>query len=206
MSYIMVDVESDGPVPGKYSMISVGAILVDKTLDKTFYGKLQPISTNFLPEALAISGHSREETMTFDNPKIIMQNFADWISKMSPTKPIFISDNNGYDWMFVCWYFHYYLGHNPFGHSSQNLGSLYKGIVRNTFENFKHLRGMSHTHHPVDDAKGNAQALLAMIDEYGLKIETTAQHGLLCKWGTALLLQLFASIGNSSSVTNNIKQ
>lgn len=26
-------------------------------------------------------------------------------------------------------------------------------------------------HHPVDDAKGNAEALLAMKNKYGLKIE-----------------------------------
>lgn len=41
MSYIMVDVESDGPIPGDYSMISFGAVVVDETLDKTFYGRLQ---------------------------------------------------------------------------------------------------------------------------------------------------------------------
>lgn len=40
MPYIMVDIESDGPIPGDYSMISLGAVLVDTTLDKTFYGQL----------------------------------------------------------------------------------------------------------------------------------------------------------------------
>jgi hypothetical protein len=64
--------------------------------------------------------------------------------------------------MFVCWYFHHFLGENPFGYSSQNLGSLYKGLAKDTFVNFKHLRKTKHTHHPVDDAKGNAEALLEM--------------------------------------------
>ena len=53
---------------------------------------------------------------------------------------MFISDNNGFDWQFINWYFHHFLGKNPFGHSSTNLGSLYKGLVKDTFENFKHLR------------------------------------------------------------------
>ena len=67
------------------------------------------------------------------------------------------------------WYFHHFTGANPFGFSSTNLGSLYKGLVRDTAKNFKHLRKTRHTHHPVDDARGNAEALLAM-SEMGLKI------------------------------------
>lgn len=38
------------------------------------------------------------------------------------------------------------------------------------FTNFKHLRKTKHTHHPVDDARGNAETLLQMKEEYGLKI------------------------------------
>ena len=37
MSYIVVDVESDGPAPGIYSMVCFGAIVVEPTLSKTFY-------------------------------------------------------------------------------------------------------------------------------------------------------------------------
>lgn len=171
MAYIMVDVESDGPIPGDYSMISFGAALVNDPLDQTFYGQLKPISEKFIPEALAVSGFSREDTLSFGDPVKIMTDFADWIGKVCSDRPIFISDNNGFDWMFVCWYFHHFLGANPFGHSSQNLGSLYKGIEKDTFMNFKHLRKTKHTHHPVDDAKGNAEALLIFKKEMGLKIK-----------------------------------
>jgi hypothetical protein len=45
--YIMVDIESDGPVPGDFSMIAFGAVALDKQLDKIFFGKLQPIAENF---------------------------------------------------------------------------------------------------------------------------------------------------------------
>jgi hypothetical protein len=38
MSYIMVDIESDGPVPGDYSMVCFGAVVVEPGLERTFYG------------------------------------------------------------------------------------------------------------------------------------------------------------------------
>jgi len=170
MAYFMVDIESDGPIPGDYSMISFGAVLVDEQLDKTFYGRLKPISDKFIPEALAVSGHTREETLSFDDPALVMNAFKKWIESVCQGRPIFISDNNGFDFMFICWYFHHFTGANPFGHSSQNLGSIFKGIEKDMFKSFKHLRKTKHTHHPVDDAKGNAEALLTMKNEYGLKI------------------------------------
>ncbi|MEP7317824.1 MAG: exonuclease [Panacibacter sp.] len=144
--------------------------MVDEHLDKTFYGKLKPVSEKFIPEALAVSGHTRAEVLTFDDPKNVMTEFEKWINAVCKDRPIFISDNNGFDWMFICWYFHHFIDRNPFGFSSQNLGSLYKGIQRDLFVNFKHLRKTKHTHHPVDDAKGNAEALLTMKKEMGLHI------------------------------------
>lgn len=171
MAYIMVDVESDGPIPGDFSMISFGAVLVDSALDKTFYGQLKPISEQFIPEALAVSGFTRDEVLAFDDPKTVMESFAQWVKSVCKDRPIFISDNNGFDWMFICWYFHHFTGGNPFGFSSQNLGSLYKGMEKDTFKTFKHLRKTQHTHHPVDDAKGNAEALLTLKHEFGLKIK-----------------------------------
>ena len=121
-------------------------------------------------ESLAVSGYSREDTLSFRNPEEVMLDFKTWILQNSVGKPLFISDNNGFDWMFVCWYFHHFLSDNPFGHSSANLGSLYKGIVRNTFENFKHLRKTKHSHNPLNDAMGNAEAFLQIITHYDLKL------------------------------------
>jgi DNA polymerase III epsilon subunit-like protein len=162
MSYVMVDIEADGPIPGDYSMISFGAVIVEPELSRTFYGQLRPISDRWDPQALKVSGFSREQVLAFDEPKSVMERFATWLAGECPQRKIFISDNNGFDWQFVNWYFHHFLGHNPFGFSSQNLGSLYKGLVKDTFATFKHLRKTKHTHHPVDDARGNAEALLVM--------------------------------------------
>ena len=169
MAYVMVDIESDGPIPGDYSMICFGAVIVEPELTRTFYGKLKPISESFIPDALAVSGFTREECMAFDDPKVVMENFRDWLKTNCKGRFLFISDNNGFDWQFINWYFHHFVGNNPFGFSSTNLGSLYKGLQNDTFGNFKHLRKTKHTHNPVDDAIGNAEALLQM-KEMGLKI------------------------------------
>lgn len=171
MAYIMVDVEADGPIPGDYSMIAFGAVKVDQALEKTFYGRLKPISDAWNPEVLQVAGFTRAETLTFDEPRPVMCAFRDWIAAASKDRPIFISDNNGFDWQFINWYFHHFLGDNPFGHSSYNLGSLYKGLQKDAFVNFKHLRRTAHTHHPLDDALGNAEALLYMKEQLGLKIK-----------------------------------
>lgn len=170
MSYIMVDVESDGPIPHRYSMVSFGAVVVEPSLSKTFYGKTKPMSGLWIPEALAVSGVSREQHLTFEDPAWVMTKFRTWISEVSDGRPRFVSDNNGYDWQFINFYFYWFLGDNPFGYSSTNLGSLYKGLIKDDFQNFKHLRKTAHTHHPVDDARGNAEAMLHMKDQMGLKI------------------------------------
>lgn len=169
MSYIMMDVEADGPIPGDYSMVCFGAVVVEPTLTKTFYGRLRPVSEKWIPPALAISGFSREETLLFDDPKEVMESFAHWLKEVSKGKPMFVSDNNGFDWHFVNWYFHHFTGENPFGFSSTNLGSFYKGVVKDVRRNFKHLRRTRHTHHPVDDATGNAEAMLEIFSKLGIR-------------------------------------
>lgn len=173
MSYFMADVETDGEIPGDFSMTELGIILVREPLETapTFYGRLKPISPRFNLEALKVTGRTREETMTFSDPMVVMLDCEEFIKKHNVGKrAFFISDNNGFDFMFVSWYFYHFLGRSPFGHSSTNLGSLYKGMIKDTFKNFKHLRQTKHTHNPVDDARGNAEALVYMKQQMGLKI------------------------------------
>lgn len=167
----MVDIESDGPIPGDYSMICFGAVAVDAQLDKTCFRKLKPVSDRWIPDALKISGYTRDETLKFDDPSAVMFGFRDWLHSITKEKPVFVSDNNGFDWSFINWYFHHFVGGNPFGHSSMNLGSLYKGLAADTSKNFKGLRKTRHTHNPLDDAIGNAEALLYMKEHLKLKIK-----------------------------------
>src|SRR3954466_7156747 len=98
MSYIMVDVESDGPIPGDFSMVCFGAVVVEPGLQRTFYGCLRPISERWQPEALKVSGFPREQVLNFDEPERVMGQFAGWLSQLRSKRLIFVSDNNGYDW------------------------------------------------------------------------------------------------------------
>jgi DNA polymerase III epsilon subunit-like protein len=168
---VVVDIEADGPYPGPYSMISVGAVLLDESLDTTFYGQLRPISEEWVPSALAISGFSREETLAFDDPAEVMTRFKAWVEGIERGPCWFIADNAGFDWAFVNFYFHRFCGANPFGHNSQDLQSVYKGVVRDMAQDFDHLRETTHTHNALDDARGNAEALLKMRTDLGLKID-----------------------------------
>ena len=60
--YAAVDVEADGPVPGPYSMISLGMAVVGQP-GLAFYTELRPISGDFVPEALAVSGLDRDRLL-----------------------------------------------------------------------------------------------------------------------------------------------
>jgi DNA polymerase III epsilon subunit-like protein len=165
MSYIVVDVESDGPIPHKYSMVCFGAVVVEPSLSKTFYGKVKPISQEWVAEALAVSGFTRQEHEAFDEPGKVMEAFAQWLSENSKGRPIFISDNPAFDWQWINWYFHTYLSKNPFGFSARRIGDLYCGMKMDAGLNNewkKLFRKTVHDHNPINDAIGNAEALLAM--------------------------------------------
>jgi DNA polymerase III epsilon subunit-like protein len=172
MKFIVVDVEADGPIPGKYSLVSFGAVVVEQSLDRTFYGKVKPISEHWMPEALAISNVSREEHKGFDEPGDVFQKFDQWIAAVSNGKAVFISDNLAFDWQWINFYFHTFLNKNPFGFSGRRIGDLYCGMRMDTRLNqeWKKLyRQTRHDHNPVNDAIGNAEALLE-FKKQGLKI------------------------------------
>lgn len=170
MSYFVVDVEADGPCPGLYSMVCFGVVKVDNSLDSSFYGRVRPISNKYDPAALQISGFTREEHLSFPHPLGVIYSFTIWLQRNSRGKPIFISDNPAFDWQWMNYYFHSFFGRNPFGYSARRISDLYCGMQRNAHAKWKHLRQTEHTHNPIDDARGNAEALLAMRD-MGLKID-----------------------------------
>jgi ribonuclease T len=128
-SYISIDVETSGPNPGQYSLLSIGACTLTKPR-QTFYIELQPDKGAFLPDALAISGLSME-TLTADGvePEAALQGLADWLKEVVPAgeKPLFVAFNAPFDWMFVHDYFLRYLGFNPFGHAALDIKSYYMG-------------------------------------------------------------------------------
>lgn len=171
MSWVSIDIEADGACPGLFSMISFGAVIIDERLDKTFYGELRPLDgAGFNEEALKVSGHTHEQTLLFPDSLETMKKFDEWLSLNSKPRHMFISDNNGFDWQFINYYFHRFIGRNPFGFGSTNLGSLFKGMKKDMRVNFKFLRDTRHTHNPVDDSVGNAEAFVKMVNDYGLRL------------------------------------
>lgn len=159
---VVVDVEADGKLLGTNSMVCFGAVLLaDPSV--SFYGKTKPLSNNYDPEALAVSGFSREEHETFDDPEVVMNKFDRWLNENVAESPILVSDNNQFDGSWINWYFLSYLGKNPFGHSSRRIGDYWSGVMENLRAPWKHMRITPHTHNPVDDARGNAEAYLRML-------------------------------------------
>lgn len=167
---VSVDIEADGPCPGEYSMVSFGAVVVEPELKRKFYIELAPISTKWKPEALAVSGFSRESCIKNGvEASKAMKEFAAWLNSLN-VQPIFIADNPGFDFAFVNYYFHTFIGSNPFGFSSRRIGDLFCGAERNLWTSWKQHRSTKHTHKAIDDAVGNAEALLYLSDHYKIKL------------------------------------
>ena len=172
MSLFVVDVESDGPAPGLYSMVSLGCVRVDRALKTTFTATFAPTSGQWVPEALAISDITRDQHLAYPDPAAGMSAFSGFLKAQSNGRPVFVSDNPAFDWQWVNYYFHRYAGENPFGYSARRIGDLYAGLKGDfaAANAWKALRRTEHTHDPVDDALGNAEALIAFADAFGLKL------------------------------------
>jgi hypothetical protein len=162
-AYFMVDIEADGQSPAVGSMIELGCVLVDDP-SKRFTVLMKPDKESYSEKSLSISGKTREETMTYPDPKEGMEKFRNWILETSGGRsPIFVSDN-GFDWNFVDYYFHKYLGSNPFGYSPRNLHDLHKGFRGSLSSRLSDERG-NLPHAAVEDAAMNATHMQRLIDE-----------------------------------------
>src|SRR5260221_510096 len=124
--YFSVDIESSGPIPHKYSMLSLGACVIEN-LEKIFYAEFQPTSLDFVPDALKVSGFDLEKLRREGElPQAAMKRFKDWIESCAGDgKPVFVGFNAAYDWQFVNWYFHSFLGVNPFGFAALDIKSYF---------------------------------------------------------------------------------
>src|ERR1700677_4055426 len=114
--YISVDVEAAGPVPATYSMLSIGAVIVDDP-KATFYVELKPVNNKSIASAMRVVGRTLADfSKSGLAPKKAMASFRDWIRSVSKQgRPVFVGFNATFDWAFVNFYFHEYLGENPFG-------------------------------------------------------------------------------------------
>ena len=80
--FVSVDVEASGPIPGEYSLLSIGACNVDKP-DQTFLCELKPVSRKADPKALEKSGFSLEKLeKSGRDPELAMESFAAWLESL----------------------------------------------------------------------------------------------------------------------------
>lgn len=175
-TYICVDVETAGPVPGRYALLSIGACLVDDP-NVHFYIELQPDRFEADPAAMAIHGLSPDELRASGAaPEAAMRAFATWVENTTPpgARPVFVALNAPFDWMFVNEYFHRYLGRNPFGHSALDIKAYYMGRtgVQWSETSMKHisahyLEEVHLTHNALRDAQDQAEIFRRIRDQYG---------------------------------------
>ena len=168
------DVEADGPIPGPYSMISLGMAVAGRP-ELRFYTELKPISDDFVPEALAVSGLDRDRLLAqAPSAQEAMRAAADWVNGLrSVGRPVFLAAPAVWDGMFVHWYFVRFTGSNPFGGtgSGVDLRSYWMGRTSGDWTTSRKsdilkavgLR-LPHTHHAGEDAAELAQIFQAVRD------------------------------------------
>jgi len=172
-SHFVLDVEADGPCPGLYNMISFGLVSVaDPT--QGFLGEVAPMLDNpGIAGAREVSGVSFETQRGWRQPGEVMRAAVDWLNQQTQGKrPIFWSDNPAFDWQYWNWYCYKFVGQNPAGFSMRRIGDMdagRRGEPLNTSA-WKKRRETDHTHNPLDDARGNAEALRWILAQMGVAL------------------------------------
>lgn len=154
-------------------MVSIGVVVLDEDLDKTFYTQIRPITDEYVPEALAVSGFSREQTQSFIDAETAIKKLDEWINFLHPSDRVQAwSDNPGFDLPWVTYYGQKFLKKNIFGHSCRDIGTFYLGLNKSMRggNKWKSLRETKHPHHALEDAIGNAEAMLRLIEKYNIKV------------------------------------
>lgn len=183
--YIAVDVEADGPIPGPYSMISLGMSVVGRP-ELAFYTELRPISDEYVEKALAVSGLDRDRLLReAPSAEEAMLSAARWVNGLrSMGRPVFLAAPAVWDGMFVHWYFIRFTGKSPFGATGSgiDLRSYWMGLTgcewkeshKGEIKNALGLTGLPHTHHAREDAAELATVFEAVresadigVDAYG---------------------------------------
>jgi ribonuclease T len=135
--YISVDIETAGPAPGEYALLTLGACTLDEP-PQTFYIELQPDRDGMTAEAFAIHKLSLQTLRTSgSDPRSAMEGFENWVAAVTPAgnRPVLVAFNAPFDWMFIAEYFQRYVGRNPFGHSALDVKALYMGLYRTSWAN-----------------------------------------------------------------------
>ncbi len=171
-TFISVDVETAGPFPERYSLLSIGACLVNDPADG-FYIELKPTKPGVLESSLHASQLSIENLSREGVPPVVaMQQLSDWIRRAAPPgqRPLMVAFNAPYDWAFINHYFLEYLGENPFGHSAIDIKAFYMGLIGCPWEETsmlylspRFLKGQQLPHDALADARLQADLFRQLL-------------------------------------------
>jgi hypothetical protein len=185
-SYFSADVETDGPIPGPYSMLSFALVYAGsfdgakfsrpEHYEKRFYRELRPISENFEVEALRVNGLDRKRLcLTGEEPRDAMLAASQWIKEAAGrSKPVLVAYPVSFDWTWLYWYFvDFNPEGSPFGYSQcfdiktalavkgkQTIGASGRSRIERSLS-----ASHRHTHHAMDDAIAQAE-IFANIFEW----------------------------------------
>jgi len=176
--YISTDIETDGPLPGENSMLSIGsaAYYADKTLIDTF-----TVNLHTLPDA---KGHPNTMAwwqtqpkawqacrQNLQDPKSAMQAYVDWLTTL-PGKPVFVAYPAGFDFTFVYWYLMKFIGSSPFLFSAIDIKTYAMALMKTEYRRtVKHrmpkhwFTDLPHTHIALDDAIEQGALFCNMLAE-----------------------------------------
>ncbi len=169
--YFSVDIESAGPIPGKYSMLSLGACVVGER-EETFYVELKPISADFVPAALKVSGFNLDRLARDGEPPAkAMKAFRRWVEIAAGNhQAVFVGFNACYDWQFVNWYLWSFAAGNPFGFGGIDIKSYFMGLSGQPWSKTtssqlprKFQPDEPQTHNALDDARAQASIFLKLM-------------------------------------------
>lgn len=155
--YFSTDIETDGPIPGQNSILSMGTAAFDETgkLIGTFSANFEqlldarpdPQTMEWWATQPAAWMACRTDVMI---PKRAMSDFIDFVERFKPIgRPVFVAYPAGFDFLFVYWYLMRFCGHSPFSFSAT------KAVKRNWPAAWRSKR--PHTHIALDDAIGQGE-------------------------------------------------
>ena len=174
--FISVDVETSGPIPGEYDLLSIGTCLIDQP-SETFYCELKPVTNNVDPEALLVTGFSLEKLAQDGlNPFFAMNELEKWIKQNlnESETPVFVGFNVGFDWSFINYYFHKYLGRNPFGFTALDIKSLYMGAFGGNWSDTKSSKIIERLRPSIDGNHNALQDALFQAELFRLILKKSA--------------------------------
>ncbi|NKQ09077.1 3'-5' exonuclease [Pseudomonas sp. SST3] len=172
--YVSVDVETSGPVPGIYSLLSIGACLVSEPA-QSIYLELQPDGLEHDPEAVAVTGLDLTKLESEGlPPQVAMLNLEQWLTQvcLAGQKIVFVGLNAPFDWSFINYYFHKYSGMNPFGFTAIDMKAYYMGVTgcrwKETKSSQMTARLSPHSapnHNALEDARFQGELFALMLAE-----------------------------------------